>query len=114
MPSDLWTEEFPGAITVCDPDGIILQMNEKAAQLFKGYGGKDLVGTNVLDCHPEPARTKLSEMLGKQTRNVYTTEKAGVRKIIYQAPWYNNGQYAGFVELSFEIPEQMPHPDRNG
>ena len=41
--------------------------------------------------------------------NVYTIEKAGVKKLIYQAPWYRGGEYAGVVELSVEIPFQMPH-----
>jgi hypothetical protein len=36
-------------------------------------------------------------------------EKRGKRKMIYQTPWYDaNGQYAGFVELSLEIPREMP------
>jgi len=41
--------------------------------------------------------------------NVYTTEKAGVKKLFYQAPWYEGGEYAGVVELSVEIPFEMPH-----
>ena len=36
-------------------------------------------------------------------------EKNGVKKIIYQSPWYKEGEYAGFVELSLEIPLEMPH-----
>ena len=27
-----WIKEFPAAATVCDPDGIILEMNDKAAK----------------------------------------------------------------------------------
>jgi len=29
--------------------------------------------------------------------------------LIYQSPWYQNGEFAGLVEISLEIPEQMPH-----
>jgi hypothetical protein len=29
--------------------------------------------------------------------------------LIYQSPWYRDGQYAGFVEISLEIPFDMPH-----
>ena len=41
--------------------------------------------------------------------NVYTIEKGGVKKLIYQAPWYQDGEYRGIVELSLPIPFVMPH-----
>jgi len=104
-----WVREFPGAVTVCDRDGVILEMNDKAAAVFQADGGRALVGTNVLDCHPEPSRSKLSAMLSTGQSNVYTIEKNGVKKLIYQAPWFEGGAYAGFVEISLEIPAEMPH-----
>jgi hypothetical protein len=104
-----WVDEFPGAVTVCDPQGIILEMNHKAAQNFAEDGGQKLVGTNMLDCHPEPAKTKLKQLLEKRQMNVYTTEKMGVRKLIYQSPWYKAGEYRGFIELSLVIPIEIPN-----
>jgi hypothetical protein len=104
-----WVKEFPGAATVCDRDGIILEMNDRAAATFAADGGRALLGTNALDCHPEKARAQLAEMLAAGRRNVYTIEKQGVKKLIYQAPWYRDGAYAGFVELSLEIPFELPH-----
>jgi len=44
-----------------------------------------------------------------QEKNIYTVEKDGIKKLIYQSPWFNDGQYAGFVELSLEVPFEMPH-----
>jgi hypothetical protein len=41
--------------------------------------------------------------------NADTIEKNGVRKLIYQAPWYDSGEFGGMVELSLEIPFDMPH-----
>jgi PAS domain S-box-containing protein len=104
-----WWEQFAGAVTVCDREGVILYMNQKAVKTFAKYGGAELVGRNLLDCHPEPARTKLRELMAGQQTNVYTIEKAGVKKLIHQSPWYQDGAYAGLVELSLEIPDQMPH-----
>jgi hypothetical protein len=94
---------------VCDGDGIILEMNDRAAVTFAADGGRALLGSNVLDCHPEKARAQLVEMLAGGRRNVYTIEKQGVKKLIYQSPWYRDGAYAGFVELSLEIPFELPH-----
>ncbi len=104
-----WIKEFPAAVTVCDENGIILDMNDKAAKTFETDGGRNLIGSNMHDCHPAQARVKTEALLASQDKNVYTIEKNGVRKLIYQSPWYRNGQYAGFVELSLEIPFDMPH-----
>ncbi len=104
-----WIKEFPAAVTVCDPHGIILAMNDKAARTFASDGGYELIGRNMLDCHPDPAYGKAARLLDEKEKNVYTIEKNGIRKLIYQSPWYKDGQYAGFVELSLEIPLEMPH-----
>jgi hypothetical protein len=104
-----WVREFPAAITVCDPAGIILEMNERAIATFASDGGAELIGRNVLDCHPEPSRTQLAAMLASGQSNAYTIEKNGVRKLIYQSPWYQDGEYRGFVELSLVIPAELPH-----
>lgn len=109
MDAKMWWREIPAAVTVCDREGIILEMNDKALAAFAGEGGAALIGTNVLECHPEPSRTKLRGLLAEGKVNVYTIEKRGVKKLIYQAPWFKAGAYAGFVELSLEVPFTMPH-----
>jgi transcriptional regulator with PAS, ATPase and Fis domain len=109
-----WVKNFPSAITVCDPNGVVLEMNDKAAKSFQEDGGYDLIGKNLLDCHPEPSLTKLKQLLETQSQNVYTIEKNGIKKLIYQVPWFKDGRYSGFVELSLEIPFEMPHFVRDG
>lgn len=109
MAKHAWVKSFPGSITVCDPEGIILELNDKALEVFEEDGGVALIGTNLLDCHPEPSRTQLEGMLATQTAYIYTTERNGLKKQIYQAPWYEGGKYAGFVEISLELPAEMPH-----
>ena len=104
-----WIKQFPAAVIVCDCKGVILEMNDKAAKTSESDGGYELIGKNLLDCHPEPARSKVEKMLNACEKNVYTIEKNGVRKLIYQSPWFEDGQYAGFVELSLEIPFEMEH-----
>jgi len=104
-----WVKEFPAAVTVCDPEGIILAMNDKAAKGYEKDGGYNLIGSNMLDCHPEPARKKTEHLLAAREKNVYTIEKNGLKKMIFQSPWYKDGEYSGFVELSLEIPFEMPH-----
>ena len=104
-----WLDGIAVAATVCDREGVCLYLNEWAAKQFAGDGGRALVGRNLLDCHPEPARARLAEQLREPTPNTYTIEKRGVRKIIHQIPWYSDGAFAGVVELSFELPPTLPH-----
>ena len=104
-----WTNEFPSAITVCDKEGIILYMNDKSCTTFEKDGGKKLIGQNLLDCHPEPAKTRLKKMLSEGKSNSYTIEKNGIKKLIHQSPWFENGEYKGFTELSIVIPFNMAH-----
>jgi PAS domain S-box-containing protein len=104
-----WVKGVPVGITVCDKDGVLLDMNDAAINIFATDGGRDLIGKNILDCHPEPSRSKLAGMLKEQKTNTYTIEKKGKKKIIHQTPWYENGEYKGFVEISFELPVDMAH-----
>ena len=97
------------AVTICDKEGKILEMNDKSRKTFLKPGQEDLIGKNVLDCHPEPAHSLLADMLQNPRTNVYTIEKKGVKKLIYQTPWYVEGEFMGFMELSREIPFEMKH-----
>lgn len=109
QPQHAWVQEFGGAVTVCDPTGVIVAMNDRAAAVFAKDGGYRLVGSNLLDCHPEPSRTKLAGLLASPRVNVYSIEKGGVRKLVHQSPWYDHGEYAGLVEVVLELPATVPH-----
>lgn len=103
------TRELPFAITVCDTDAIILYMNDRSISTFQKYGGAEIIGTNLFLYHQGPSAEKLRELLDKATTNAYTIEKNGIKKLIYQSPWYKDGEFAGLIELSLEIPVEMPH-----
>ncbi len=109
MADHTWIKEFPGAITVCDAHGIILALNDCSAQGHAADGGYALVGRSLLDCHPADARRKVEQLLASRSSNIYTIEKNGVKKLVYQSPWYENGEYAGLVELSLVLPAEMAH-----
>ena len=125
------------AITVCDADGNILDMNQHSADV--NSHGQKIIGYNLMNCHPEPAKTKLKGLLEHQQLNAYTIEKTiisdergvmsdeqqsasadsslithhsslKVKKLIYQTPWYKeDGTFGGLIEYSIEIPFEMPH-----
>jgi len=107
-----WTDGFLGAITVCDREGIVVYMNDRSKKQFDKDGGESLVGKSLIDCHPEPARTFLKKMLVEPIINSYTIEKNGIHKMIHQTPWIEKGEFKGVVEISFEIPMELPHHKR--
>lgn len=107
-----WAQSVDVAMTVCDREGIVLYMNERAAAAFAPEGGRALVGASLMACHPEPARRRILEILATRQANTYTIEKNGVRKLIHQTPWFENGELGGLVEFSIVLPAEMPHYKR--
>lgn len=102
-----WSKEVAVGIIVCDTEGIIVSMNDRAGKIFKQSGGLDLVGKNLWDCHPETAAKKILELLRQKQSHCYTVEKNGIKTMLYQAPWYEDGKFMGLVEFIFTLPEEM-------
>jgi len=104
-----WADEFPGAIIVTDPDGKIIYLNNKAALVYEAEGGFELLGRNLYDCHREDSRNKIKKIMDSKKPNIYTIEKQGIKKLIYQTVWTSEGLPGGLVEISLEIPFELPH-----
>jgi sensor histidine kinase regulating citrate/malate metabolism len=102
-----WFDEIPAGIIVCDTKGVVLSMNDRAALIFQKSGGRDLIGRNMLACHPEDAQKKMLHLLETQQSNAYTVEKNGIKSMLYQSPWYEDGKFMGFVEFIFTLPAEM-------
>lgn len=102
-----WAKEMNCAVTVCDTEGVILYMNNKACNTFAKYG--DLIGKNLFDCHSPKSIEKIKDMLANGGCNSYTIEKHGVKKMIYQTAWKVDGIVKGLVEISMELPSEMLH-----
>jgi len=111
--AEKWVDGTNVVITVCDMTGRIIYMNDQSARQFAKYGGLELIGRSLFDCHPEPACKKLRELLITPKRNIYTIIKNGKKKMIVQSPWYKEEIFGGLVELSFELPDDIPHFDRS-
>ena len=96
------------AVTVCDADGIIVYMNDKAIETYKKHG--NLIGKNLYDCHNERSQEIIRHILATGGSNAYTIEKHGQHKVIYQTAWKKaDGTVGGIVEISMVTPADMPH-----
>lgn len=61
--ASIWADEIDMMVTVCDINGTIVYMNKAAALGFYKYGGYDLTGKSVFDCHNPKSVIKIKELL---------------------------------------------------
>ena len=104
-----WAKSLPAAITVTDAEARIIYMNEKSASTFKNDGGSPLIGKSLYDCHNPNSISIIRNLIENGGTNTYTIEKNGIRKLIYQSAWLNEGITGGLVEISIVLPADMPH-----
>ncbi len=109
MISSPWIASYPAEIMVCDQDGTILEMNDVAVHNYAQAGGAALIGRNVFEHHREPARSQMENVVSQKRHVIYTTEKAGLKKLVSIAPWQRDGQYAGFALIVLDLPEKIPN-----
>lgn len=106
-----WAKELPCAVTVCDTEGTIIYMNDKSIEVNVKDGSGSIVGKNLKDCHSEKSWKMIQHLIATEGTNTYTIYKEAqkVKKLIYQTSWFKDGKIGGLVELSIELPENMPH-----
>lgn len=99
-----WAAELDCAVTVCNVEGIVVYQNAHSCEV-----NGDVRGKSLISCHNDHSRSIIRRLIDEGGTNVYTIEKGGVHKMIYQTAWRVEGQMRGLVEFSMEIPAQMPH-----
>lgn len=108
-----WFDGLPCGITVCDKEYRILYMNDKSAEVNRDEGGRELIGKNLMDCHPPGARAKLRRVMASGKPHAFTVERKGTKKLAYQSHWRRGGRIAGLVEVYFELPSRVPNLKRS-
>lgn len=108
-----WINGLNVSMIVCDRDGQILFLNDAAARQYAKDGGPALVGRNLRDCHKAESSAKIARLSADGTPNHYTVTKHGRKRMIHQLPWFVDGRCAGLVEWAMDIPDELPHFDRD-
>ena len=67
-----WADGMNCAVTVCDTEGVILYMNEKARATYIRHG--NLIGSNLFGCHNERSREIIRRLTAEGGSNAYTIE----------------------------------------
>jgi sensor histidine kinase regulating citrate/malate metabolism len=105
-----WIKDFSVAVVLCDTKGVITYLNDQAVAMYEPFGGKALLGKSVFECHKQQASNdKMIEIMQTRKPHVYTTERKGVKRLIYQTPHIVNDEVIGIIELAIVIPYEMPH-----
>lgn len=107
-----WADEVDYAVTIADKECRIIYMNKRSRDTFC-KNGENLIGKNLMDCHPPHAIEIIKRLLKDGGSNTYTITKNGVNKLIFQSAWRLNGEIAGLVETSMVIPSNIKHFNRD-
>jgi len=108
-----WVKTYPAEIMVCDADGIILEMSDTAIKIYEKKGGAALIGRNVFDHHDTTSQKQMKSVVDQRKHVIYSTEKGGIKKLVSIAPWYHEGEYAGFALIVLDLPDNIPNINKD-
>ncbi len=92
------------AVVICDLDHKIIYMNPVAISRYEKWGGKNLMGQSLLDCHNERSREMIVKVLdwfkaSKENNIVYTSYNAKENKDVYMIALRNpEGELIAYYE----------------
>ena len=76
------------AVVICDLEHKIIYMNPVAISRYEKWGGKDLLGRNLLDCHNDKSKEMINKVVdwfkaSKDNNLVYTSYNQKENKDVY-------------------------------
>ena len=92
------------AVVICDLEHTIIYMNPVAIERYAKWGGKDLMGKSLLNCHNEKSREMILKVLewfkaSKDNNIVYTFFNQKENKDVYMVALRNEeGDLIGYYE----------------
>ena len=91
------------AVVLCNLEHEIIYMNPAAVKNYEKRGGKELIGTSLLDCHNSESVRKIKEVVnwfGLSTYNniVYTYYNEKQNKDVYMVALRDGGKLIGYYE----------------
>ena len=92
------------AVVICGLDHTIIYMNPAAISRYHKWGGKDLLGKSLLDCHNEKSGEMIKRVLdwflrSKDNTIVYTSYNPKENKDVYMVALRNDaGELIGYYE----------------
>ena len=97
-------EADKAAIVICDIEHKIIYMNPAAINRYAKWGGRNLMGQNLLDCHNDKSREMIIKVLewfkaSKNNNIVYTSYNEKENKDVYMVALRNEaGELIAYYE----------------
>ena len=97
-------EADKAAVVICNLDHKIIYMNPASICRYEKWGGKGLMGKNLLDCHNEKSREMIIKVLewfkaSKENNIVYTSYNEKENKDVYMVALRNeSGELIAYYE----------------
>ena len=97
-------EADKAAIVICDLDHKIIYMNPAAINRYEKWGGKNLMGQSLLNCHNDRSREMIIKVLdwfkaSKNNNIVYTSYNEKENKDVYMVALRNEaGELIAYYE----------------
>ena len=97
-------EADKAAIVICDLDHNIIYMNPAAINRYEKWGGENLMGQSLLNCHNDKSREMIIKVLdwfktSKNNNIVYTSYNEKENKDVYMVALRNeNGELIAYYE----------------
>jgi PAS domain-containing protein len=92
------------AVVICDLKHNIIYMNPAAVNRYQKWGGKDLLGKSLLDCHNGKSKEMIIKVLewfkqSEENQLVYTSYNEKENKDVYMVALRNDaGELIGYYE----------------
>ncbi len=97
-------DQDTSAVVVCDTDHKIIYVNPAACKSYEKYGGADLLGRSLLDCHNDKSKELIIKVLdwfcvSKEHNIVHTYFNEKQNKDVYMVALRGeNGELIGYYE----------------
>ena len=97
-------EADKAAVVICDLEHTIIYMNPTAINRYAKWGGRNLMGQNLLDCHNDKSREMIIKVLdwfkaSKDNNIVYTSYNEKENKDVYMVALRNeSGELIAYYE----------------
>jgi len=92
------------AVVICDLEHTVIYMNPAAAERYAKWGGKELLGKSLMNCHNEKSGAMIEKVVdwfkaSKENNIVYTFFNEKENKDVYMVALRNDeGDLIGYYE----------------
>ena len=82
------------SVVICDTDHKIIYMNQAAVKSYEKYGGADLIGRSIMDCHNPKSQEKMKQVVNWFLEDVYMVALREEGRLIgyYEKHEYRNAE----------------------